>query len=163
MTTTDTTRIAPRGPLARIGPTRSHPLATGGVARTQRRASRPRIKPTPAPVAPARAAEAFLALATARLEGGRAAVLRPERRDELARVGERIGLSGFDTQLLIAFAQDRARRGLEHNADLPPAIAAIDRQKPGARAGKTLPIAPLLSLGLGVMIAITFVLWIAGA
>jgi len=42
------------------------------------------------------------------LEG---AILRPEKRARLLRVGRLLGLSPFDTNLVIAIIQDRARRG----------------------------------------------------
>lgn len=45
------------------------------------------------------------------LEGGRAAILRPELRRRLVSEGAKLGLRPFDTQLVIAIAQDAARRG----------------------------------------------------
>lgn len=45
------------------------------------------------------------------LEGGRAAVLRPERRRRLLRIARMLGVREFDAHLLIAQAQERARRG----------------------------------------------------
>ena len=47
------------------------------------------------------------------LEGGRAAVLRPERRRELVANAQAMGLRPFDASLIIAIVQDGARRG-EH-------------------------------------------------
>lgn len=50
-----------------------------------------------------------LAVRTAeQLEG---ALLRPERRERLIRLGRLLGLSVFDSNLIIAIVQDQARRG----------------------------------------------------
>ncbi len=50
-----------------------------------------------------------LAVQAARaLEG---AVLAPERRQGLLRLGQRMGLTPFDANLVLAIIQDRARRG----------------------------------------------------
>lgn len=45
------------------------------------------------------------------LEGGRAAVLRPGRRQRINRLASGLGLRPFDAALIIAIAQDAARRG----------------------------------------------------
>lgn len=45
------------------------------------------------------------------LEGGRAAVLRPVRRQRLSRLAAQLGLRLFDASLIIAIAQDAARHG----------------------------------------------------
>ncbi|MCA9294405.1 MAG: hypothetical protein KDA20_11390 [Phycisphaerales bacterium] len=45
------------------------------------------------------------------LEGGRAAILRPERRRELVANAQAMGLRPFDANLIIAIVQDGARRG----------------------------------------------------
>ncbi|HRQ73043.1 MAG TPA: hypothetical protein PLU35_08455 [Phycisphaerales bacterium] len=49
--------------------------------------------------------------AAASLEGGRAAVLPPEKRDRLVALGGNLGLRPFDTNLVIAIVQDAARLG----------------------------------------------------
>lgn len=55
---------------------------------------------------------AVLALRVAEsLEGGRAAILRPERRDRLTRLATRLGLRPFDAALVIAIVQDGVRSG----------------------------------------------------
>jgi len=53
----------------------------------------------------------FAVLVASRLEGGRAAVLRPEQRERLLRAGRGLGLRPFDAALAIALVQDAARRG----------------------------------------------------
>jgi hypothetical protein len=53
-----------------------------------------------------------LAVRTATLlEGGRAAILRPERRERLVGMATRLGLRTFDAALVIAIVQDSARSG----------------------------------------------------
>ncbi len=45
------------------------------------------------------------------IEGGRAAILRPEIRRRLLSTGERLGLRPFDANLILAIVQDDARSG----------------------------------------------------
>lgn len=45
------------------------------------------------------------------IEGGRAAILRPEVRARLLATGERLGLRPFDANLILAIVQDEARSG----------------------------------------------------
>lgn len=45
------------------------------------------------------------------IEGGRAAILRPEVRARLVATGERLGLRTFDANLVLAIVQDDARSG----------------------------------------------------
>ncbi|MCA9310779.1 MAG: hypothetical protein KDA21_06205 [Phycisphaerales bacterium] len=45
------------------------------------------------------------------LQGGKAALLRPERRLNLLRMATRLGIRPFDANLIIAIVQDSARRG----------------------------------------------------
>ena len=59
------------------------------------------------------------------LSGGKAAILRPERRVSLLRMATRLGIRPFDANLIIAVVQDSARRG-ETLAD----IEADDRLGP---------------------------------
>ncbi|MCA9298380.1 MAG: hypothetical protein KDA28_04900, partial [Phycisphaerales bacterium] len=42
------------------------------------------------------------------LEGGKAALLRPDRRERLLRIANRLGLRHFDASLVIAMVQDGA-------------------------------------------------------
>jgi hypothetical protein len=55
--------------------------------------------------------QAFASEVEATLQGGRAAILTPESRDQLLGLAERLGLRTFDAHLLIATVQDAARRG----------------------------------------------------
>ena len=52
------------------------------------------------------------------LEGGRAAILTPESREGLLRVGRVLGLRAFDASLVIAIVQDAARRGEPLNTSI---------------------------------------------
>lgn len=45
------------------------------------------------------------------LQGGRAAILTPERRARAIRIARMLGVRDFDAHLVIAVVQDRARRG----------------------------------------------------
>jgi len=53
----------------------------------------------------------FASQVQANLEGGRAALLRPENRRRLVAIAVRQGLRPFDAHLIIAVVQDAARRG----------------------------------------------------
>jgi hypothetical protein len=66
------------------------------------------------------------------LEGGRAAILVPERRARLLALATRLGLRPFDANLVIALAQDRVRRG--EAASPLPGFAASSR--PPIRTGR---------------------------
>lgn len=50
-------------------------------------------------------------LATRAAEQLEGSLLRPEPRDRLVRLGQMLGLSHFDANLIIAIVQDQARRG----------------------------------------------------
>lgn len=54
---------------------------------------------------------AFTVRVASQIEGGRAAILRPERRERLLRLAANLGFSPFDAALIIAMVQDTARRG----------------------------------------------------
>lgn len=53
----------------------------------------------------------FAVQVTRTLDGGKAAILTPERRRELVAGAVRMGLRPFDANLVIAIVQDAARRG----------------------------------------------------
>lgn len=57
------------------------------------------------------------------LEGGRAALLRPDARRKLVHLAANTGLRPFDANLLIAIVQDSARRGEPTLSD--PALASL--------------------------------------
>ena len=68
------------------------------------------------------------------LEGGRAAILRPERRRRLVTLATRLGLRPFDANLIIAIVQDGARRGAPpHDPDMHGRLRLIDTPNPNPR------------------------------
>lgn len=99
------------------------------------------------------------------LEGGRQAMLRPERRRNLERLASRLGLRDFDAGLVIAIAQDAARHGERSDAgsvdERLALVGGAGRSTPGdapaagthARIGWTvLASAVLASLMLAALI-----------
>jgi hypothetical protein len=60
---------------------------------------------------------AFAAQAAGALEGGRAAILRPQARRELLSAADHLGLRPFDANLIIAVVQEQARRGESAGSD----------------------------------------------
>jgi hypothetical protein len=54
----------------------------------------------------------FAQRVAANIEGGKAAILRPEVRKRLLTEGASMGLRSFDANLIIAVAQDAAQRGV---------------------------------------------------
>ena len=68
---------------------------------------------------------AFAARVASQIEGGRAGVLRPERRERLLRLAQNLGIRPFDAALIIAMVQDAARRGetTPGHAPLSPQLA----------------------------------------
>ncbi|MBX3362641.1 MAG: hypothetical protein KF912_05940 [Phycisphaeraceae bacterium] len=106
------------------------------------------------------------------LEGGAAAVLRPEIRSRLVTTGVRMGLRPFDANLVIAIMQDDARLA---KAQPKPSGAKVS---PGAMSRLGLVRGPAekdvqtsravlgrlaISILLGIALALAFVQWIVGA
>lgn len=99
------------------------------------------------------------------LEGGRAAILRPERRRELVGNAQTMGLRPFDANLIIAIVQDGARRGEHlHDAQTVSRLSFVgstfDRavSRKGGRA-----VAMVVAITLGVAWAAWLIAWLAGA
>jgi hypothetical protein len=95
------------------------------------------------------------------IEGGQAGLLRPERRREVLRLATRQGMRPFDANLVIAIAQDAARRGesaaspaLRQRLDIVPALAPTMQR--GDFALRMLAI----SLGLAIAALGGFIAWI---
>lgn len=77
--------------------------------------------------------EVFTRRVTEALEGGRSAILRPERRATLVDLGSRMGIRPFDCHLVIALTQDAARRReveLTGTAASTPAPTRDESSKP---------------------------------
>jgi hypothetical protein len=88
-----------------------------------------------------------------RLEGGRAAILRPEARHRLMELSSRMGLEPFDASLVIAIVQDAARRG--EDAEDPHTRGRLSLVRPSraerAAEGLLLPIATALALAMIIL------------
>ena len=99
------------------------------------------------------------------LEGGRAAVLRPERRERLTATAKGLGLRAFDAALIIAMVQDEARRGdvpqghpplTARLAESLTAVPAPERTSPGPGILQRLAAAMLIA---ACMVA-ALILWL---
>ena len=101
--------------------------------------------------------EAFSARVAESLEGGRSAILRPERRKRLVDLGTRMGIRAFDAHLLIALTQDAARRGEVAMAEEGGAHAAPARLGRGTDSRVVLAASVVLGL-CGAMLAIAWFL-----
>lgn len=118
------------------------------------------------------------------LEGGRAGVLRPERRRKIVTLATRLGLRPFDANLIIAIVQDGARRGAPpHDPDTHGRLRLIDNPAPprmsingapqrggGSRSPSGWPsvrrgilvIRAIAATLLGVLIAGAMIAWVIG-
>jgi hypothetical protein len=88
------------------------------------------------------------------LEGGRAAIIRPEVRRRLVNKATSAGLRPFDANLVIAIVQDAARRG-----EPGPAAASLAMVGPARRADWTVPAKLAVAVGLGVAGFAALVAW----
>jgi len=95
------------------------------------------------------------------LEGGRAAILRPERRARLRHLATSLGLGQFDTALVMAIAQDAARRGETLESDR--ARGALRLVRPATpKSGADLALRVTGALLLGGLILLLLVRWVLG-
>lgn len=99
----------------------------------------------------------------AALDGGRAAVLSPERRRRVIDIGERLGVRAFDANLVIAVVQDRVRRGENWREWLGSGAAdaareMINRSERDVVMGRLLVIGVVASTLSALMVA-----WLLGA
>jgi len=90
------------------------------------------------------------------IEGGRAAILRPEVRRALVDAAEGRGLRAFDAHLIIAVVQDAVRRA-EPVAGPAPLLRVIGG---GGRAG-SMVVPWVLAVALGLAIFGALVAWVA--
>lgn len=95
------------------------------------------------------------------LEGGRAAILPPNRRRDLVAAALRQGLRPFDANLVIAIVQDEARTGRQ-NADRPPAGLSLVREPDSPVTGLTLAAVGGVIVVLAFAIAGMLIAWITG-
>jgi hypothetical protein len=93
------------------------------------------------------------------LEGGRAAILRPERRARLRHLAASLGIGEFDTALVMAIAQDAARRGESLESDRAKgALRLVRPARPRPDTDILLRITGALLLG--AVLLIVLVRWV---
>lgn len=113
-------------------------------------------------------ARRILALTTAQaLEGGRAAILRPDRRRLLVSAAGRLGLRPFEANLVIAIVQDGARRGVSPAdtatagmIDMVPAAVPKDASQRAERA-EVLRVCAIAVL-LAAVTLVMLINWVGG-
>ncbi len=88
------------------------------------------------------------------IEGGRAAIIRPEVRRRLVSKATGAGLRPFDANLVIAIVQDAARRG--EQGPVSPSLALVGEAKSEAW-GVAARLA--LAVGLGVALMAALIAW----
>lgn len=103
--------------------------------------------------------EIFAIKATSELEGGRAAILRPDRRQALVRDARRAGLRAFEANLIIAVAQDAARRG--ESAGAAPTVQLL-RRIPASGTPADSPASITLRIMTAIVLAIAGLIVLAG-
>ena len=95
------------------------------------------------------------------IEGGRAAILRPEARDRLLAQASRLGLRQFDANLIIAIVQDSARCGHEPlglpTAERVPLIRPAHQARP---ASLPVPARVAIAAVVGIVLAAVMVQWV---
>jgi len=116
-----------------------------------------------AALTPADARWVFAARVATSLEGGRAAVLSPERRERLIAGARTLGLRPFDANLIVAIVQDTARTT---GAPLGPAAAErLELVQPAIAPSDRAPAAAwlypaLTSLTLAVALLAILLAWL---
>lgn len=96
----------------------------------------------------------------ARLQG---TTLTPERREQLLRSGKRLGLRPFESNLVIAIVQDRARTGLPAS-DPKPALSLIGGLPKPARRPRDLAWPKwLAAISAGAALAAVLIRWFSAS
>lgn len=93
------------------------------------------------------------------IEGGRAAILRPERRRDLIAAAVGRGLREFDAHLVIAIVQDAARR--DEGLRSPPVEGRLAMVPAPTRGTDLWPLAIASALALAILAAL--IVWTLGA
>jgi hypothetical protein len=133
------------------------------------RSENPRLRPaagvlTAEPLATSDARWVFAARVASQIEGGRAAILRPERRDRLMRTARALAIRPFDASVIIALVQDTARRGETPPGypPLTPGLAEALRAVPGPERGAGSGQARVLGVATlaGALLAAAAALWV---
>ncbi|MEQ8846006.1 MAG: hypothetical protein RIB58_14255 [Phycisphaerales bacterium] len=103
----------------------------------------------------------FACRVAASIEGGRAAILRPEARDRLLNQASALGLRAFDANLVIAIVQDSARCGQE-----PLGLGTADRlplvRPAHVPTATSMPIMARVAIAamVGVVLAAVLIRWV---
>lgn len=120
--------------------------------------------PTDSAAAPLEAGDArwiFTVRVAAAIEGERAAVLTPEKRERLLKLARLLGLRDFDAALIIAIVQDSARCGLSPLGQTTaervamvrmPQSASTDRDEPWQWFIRSAWVSALGALGALVLV-----------
>ncbi len=95
------------------------------------------------------------------IEGGRAAILRPEARERLLAQANRLGLRPFDANLIIAIVQDSARCGHEP-LGLPTAerVPLVRPAHPPQPSSLPVPARMAIAAVVGIVLAAIMVQWV---
>jgi len=131
------------------------------VQRRLRRAQVVRENRAASQIPPLDAQSIFSRRIAEQLDGGRCALLAPERRRRLVAVGRRLGMSAFESNLVIAGAQEAARRG--EDLARPAVQARLDLVQDSLHRkrlfGAVIAIGSVL-LGAGLLMAL--IGWVEG-
>lgn len=126
----------------------SSPLRAAMVARENRAA---------ALLTPTDARWLLAVQAAAQIQGGRAALLTPDRRHRLLRLSTRLGLRQFDANLVIAVVQDAARCGEPPLGSESASRLALVRPPAAPQADRDHWPAILMGLVLGAILLLVLI------
>lgn len=98
--------------------------------------------------------------ASREIEGGKAAVLRPEVRARLVSSAQKMGLRPFDANLVLAIVQDAARHGQTVSDPETADRLALVRGRPDSP--RRWGVVAVLSLALSAMWALLLIWWLRG-
>jgi len=94
------------------------------------------------------------------VEGGKAAIVRPDVRRRLVSRAERLGLRSFDANLVIAIVQDAARHGEELDETAAHRLAIIPQRAGAASIGPLMLLGAAIGLAAGLVAL--FISWLMG-
>ncbi len=95
------------------------------------------------------------------LEGGRAAVLKPQARARLLTSAKTMGLRPFDANLVLAVVQDAARQGqTPGDSETIDRLLLVGKPEQSPRRGAAVWVA--LSLALSAVWAVALIWWLLG-
>lgn len=153
---------AERGDGATSSPVGNAPVTRAAAARRWEASARVELENRAAAALTADDARWALAARTAAdLEGGAAAILRPERRRALVAMGGHLGLKPFDTNLVIAIVQDAARSGEQPLG--PRARGLLQMVRPPEQRAEA-PVWPqmMVAAALGATLLWLLIRWVTG-